>query len=208
MDPKELEEKLERDNLTLKEHIMKLQNTIKHIKTEIVSNNNNDKEYSHVHKSKPLNDQKYEDNYLKFSFNNNTGNNFNDNGLKYLENNRKSIEREKSNTKENIMKKNIYHDNFEKLRKEKDIITQMENVKKKANLRKNFSDEEIDENEIDKFHQNYNNYSILKRTLNKDQSDEENDSTRRHVPTFNNSNFYFYYRLLFKTFTNGRFKKS
>ena len=91
------------------------------------------------------------------------------------------------------MKKNIYHDNFEKLRKEKDIITQMENVKKKANLRKNFSDEEIDENEIDKFHQNYNNYSILKRTLNRDQSDEENDSTRRHIPTFNNSKFYFIY---------------
>lgn len=195
MDPRELEEKLERDNLTLKEHIMKLQNTIKHIKTEIVSNSTNNEKDSNNHKSKGFNDQKYEDNYLKFSFNNNTGCNYNDSGKKIIENtgNRNiSIEREKynfSNTKENIMKKNIYHENFEKLRKEKDIIVQMENVKKKANLRKNFSDEEIDENEIDKFHQNYNNYSILKRTLNRDQSDEEVDSSRRHIPTFNNSIF-------------------
>lgn len=41
MDPKELEDKLEKDNLTLKEHILKLQNTIKNIKTELSNTNNN-----------------------------------------------------------------------------------------------------------------------------------------------------------------------
>merc|ERR1712232_466600 len=39
MDPKILEEKLEKDNLTLKEHILKLQNTIKNIKSDINHNN-------------------------------------------------------------------------------------------------------------------------------------------------------------------------
>ncbi len=41
MDTKELEDKLEKDNLTLKEHILKLQNTIKNIKTELSNTNNN-----------------------------------------------------------------------------------------------------------------------------------------------------------------------
>lgn len=41
MDSKELEDKLEKDNLTLKEHILKLQNTIKNIKTELSNTNNN-----------------------------------------------------------------------------------------------------------------------------------------------------------------------
>lgn len=41
MDAKDLEEKLEKDNLTLKEHIFKLQNTIKNIKSELGNTNVN-----------------------------------------------------------------------------------------------------------------------------------------------------------------------
>lgn len=93
MDPKDLEDKLEKDNLTLKEHILKLQSTIKNIKTELSNTNNNNTTYvntlSHLDdfpknknlkkespkqnnskKTNIMEDSDDEINHLKFSFKN------------------------------------------------------------------------------------------------------------------------------------------
>jgi hypothetical protein len=171
LDPRELEEKLERDNLTLKEQISKLQSTIKQIKSEITAGN----PISNKNETK-------EDNHLKFSFNGNNykqefaGNNHNSSNNIYSNITCKSVkpnclkettpkkESEHQNHNHNNhnkdlkLKKNIYSDNLEKIRKEKQIINEMEEFKKRANLKKTFSDEELDgTKEINKFHKNYKN---------------------------------------------------
>lgn len=247
MDPKELEEKLERDNLTLKEHIMKLQNTIKQIKSEIVNNpenicnvsntgiNNGCNSVSKIkenqrNKIKSSNDLDEKDNYLKFSFNNNNNAqthfhsnshssnmvpsqipNHNSKLYKYSEDEEshnasfskgdKKIKNTLGNRDEKSEKipayKNVYQSNLEKLRKEKEIIQQMENFKKN-NLKKKFDDDELDENEVDKFHENYKNiknekfrkkneYSSEDDKIDNEKKKMEPDYSNTHVPVFNNS---------------------
>jgi hypothetical protein len=242
MDPKELEEKLERDNLTLKEHIMKLQNTIKQIKSEIVNNPDNvcnvsnisnvispiEKKENQRNKLKSSNDLDEKDNDLKFSFNN-TGNIQNQNhnnsyssnnitshnqnsklykysedeeshnasfnkGDKKIKNNLANKDSNSNDRSEKIPPyKNVYQTNLEKLRKEKEIIQQMENFKKN-NLKKKFDDDELDENEVDKFHQNYKNIKNEKFKNKSEYNSEDDERNKKesnfandHAPVFNNS---------------------
>jgi hypothetical protein len=198
MNPRELEDKLERDNLTLKEHIQKLQETIKQIKSEISSgndikegesfsnynnlNNKNNKKLnisnkintnvnSNINltkKSSQNNSHLINDNsesisdylnhihnreieedssHLKFSFNN-------ENNNKNEINSNINLNPCTNESKE--MKKHIYHDNFDKIRKEKEVIDKIEKMKKTVNLKKKYSDgEDEDEkkSELYKFHQ-------------------------------------------------------
>ena len=235
MDPRELEEKLERDNLTLKEHISKLQNTIKQIKSEIVGNNNsysNETSTPLVEKREIRNKNKKEleekdNNHLKFSFNNNctahsSGNNNSHNASKFYKysedeeeasvnySEKKKIIRgeltnEKNEKSDKFLKnakleakfeippnKNVYQNNLDKLRKEKDIIQQMETVKKKANLKKKFDDDDLDESEVDKFHQNYNSFKKgdINKRIKKSDSEEEEPKFSQNLPVFNNSMYF------------------
>ena len=91
MNSRDLEDKLEKDNITLKEHILKLQQTIKHIKSEMMTGDSREENNSTIKKhndslqktSKQINkninphSEKYsqinlneeDDDHLKFSFN-------------------------------------------------------------------------------------------------------------------------------------------
>lgn len=246
MDPKELEEKLERDNLTLKEHIFKLQNTIKQIKSEIVkgdkdSETQNNSGIKNNYIGKGIQNSKYttknnspkredslrnylyektnkfdnltEDHHLKFSFNNNQtvdSNNYNfENSLYSLNNDKKknipkaenSITSKNnsiiSNTKESLplqknkVKSNFYQENLERIRKEKEIVEKMETVKKKANLKKNYNDDELNNEEINKFHKHYNTVKVNKQNYNPRQSDDEGvEEDYQEPPVFYDSKYY------------------
>jgi len=215
MDPKELEEKLERDNLTLKEHIFKLQNTIKQIKTEILTG---DKEHETYltnknlsvgkNNSKDLDDQisnlnrnlVNDDNHLKFSFNNKNNQVTDSKSITSLTN--ENLIKLKSNSyspnnptgekdfniENNKIKKNIYQENFHRIRKEKEILEKMETVKKKANLKKNFDDEDIDQDEINRFHKNYNTIKSNKHNrLNNDYTNPNDEIKMKNSKFFINS---------------------
>ena len=151
MNSRDIEDKLEKDNITLKEHILKLQQTIKNIKSEMMTGDSREESNSTTQKindslqktSKPINkninqiSDKYakinlfeeDDDHLKFSFN-----------VKDEKRNN-SIEK----LKEEKSKTNIYKDNFNKLRKENEIIEKTEKLKKESNLNKKYSDTNQDE---------------------------------------------------------------
>jgi hypothetical protein len=179
---KELEEKLERDNLTLKAHIQKLQDTIKQIKSEInhdekatkssfssktiqknnknvtsnLSSSNNLKREESPPSMTESRNTNHELNNLKFSFNNIQKEKTDHNNNISHENLNPKIKQSPNNKK-----KNFYQENTEKLRKEKEMIEKMQTVKKKANIQKTYSEEEADFDEINKFHNNQNIYNTI-----------------------------------------------
>lgn len=188
MDPRELEEKLEKDNLTLKEHIQKLQNTIKHIKSEIIikdeyedkehankkyKNTKENKSTTNKNKISPAVKDKHKeqipmlqedygdhDNDLKFSFNDKEKISKGNPHLN-IEEEDLYLDRKLNDTK----KKNIYQENIDKLRKEKDLINRMESIK--FQTKKNFSND-VSTEELRKF-QDY----VVNRHTQSDSSDKE-----------------------------------
>ena len=203
MNPRELEEKLEKDNLTLKEHILKLQQTIKQIKSEMmkedsgeeVTTMNKKQVHSLVSKNKnnlkdkknsPEKNKNYEveefrgdDDNLKFSFNVRD----------------EKLPEKRKNSQENIKedkKNNIYKENLIKLRKEKEIIEKTEKLKKDNNLKKKYSDDYKEE--ILKFQRNLRNndhLSLNDQNFKKDKYDSNNNKEeeydKENIP-FKNSN--------------------
>jgi hypothetical protein len=176
MDHRELEEKLERDNFTLKEHIMKLQNTIKQIKGEINTNDYSRISYNHKEdKSNKANKNQHNDlrehlyeehENLKFSFNS-----------------KPNITEEYSTcSKKEDRSNNFYQENLKKIRQEREMIKKMEDVKKKANIKKNYSEEDSDDGEIERFHKNFR-----KRRASDDEYEEEKKKDR---PIFKDSKIY------------------
>jgi hypothetical protein len=143
MDHRELEEKLEKDNITLKEHIMKLQNTIKQIKGEITSTDLDHKTKSIEKKPNKKNKESIhkasdDEEHLKFSFNNT---------------NMQVPEAKQEERRVPNKPGNLYQENLQKIRNEKDTVLKMEQVKRKANIRRKYSDDS--DSEINKFHKNY-----------------------------------------------------
>jgi len=177
MDPKELEDKLEKDNLTLKEHILKLQNTIKNIKSELSHTNNNTTyvntlsqiDISTIKNSKiesPKNNGKLnikddsdeEINNLKFSFKNIKAE------QKLLEENRRKREAATKNKQEeeNINAKNKFNNEIDNTKnkyefEKKDDIIKNDHVYKN-NLSKLKSEKDI----IEKMENVRNNSNIKK----------------------------------------------
>jgi hypothetical protein len=185
MNPRELEEKLEKDNLTLKEHILKLQQTIKQIKSEIMTGDSREEvlptnkkqaDSSDIRNKTNYKDKKFipeniiqhdkdedrDDNNLKFSFN------VRDEKVsEKRKNSQEKIKEEKNKTNTN----NIYKDNFTKIRKEKEILEKTEKLKKESNLGKKYFD--ANKEEILKFQKNLRNNNYL--NVNEQKSRKEKD---------------------------------
>jgi hypothetical protein len=179
MDHRELEEKLEKDNVTLKEHIMKLQNTIKQIKGEITT-------AEVEHKGRAVVGKKFKDSvrkssddeeHLKFSFNN----------TNMQGNDEKHIDRKVVVRANNAKPGNLYQEGLQKIRNEKDTVLRMEQVKRNANIRKGYSDDS--DNELNKFHKNYK-----ERRMSDDEEEEAGGHPHKELhnaPVFKDSKVYF-----------------
>lgn len=106
----DFERQLMKDNLTIKEQIANLQKTISRLKNDmIVSEQKNE--------IKPINKQFKEDNE-------------NNSDLKFSFNQAKKIRESKEELAQPAKKKNFYIENMNKIRKEKKILSEMNNFKK------------------------------------------------------------------------------
>lgn len=151
MNADDFEEQLEKDNLTIKEQISNLQLTIKKLKNDMLSSNQNrhkkvissptkkyykeDNNYSYDNMEQnnkflvdkgtinnQINSTKNEKEKLKFSFND-------------TKNKESKIKSEYGNMVNNVkQKKNFYQENLQKIRKEKQLLAQMENFKNEMRL--------------------------------------------------------------------------
>lgn len=202
MNPRELEEKLEKDNLTLKEHILKLQQTIKQIKSEMMKEDSGEEEatlnkkqvHSLVSRNKNnLKDRKNSPDKMK---NNRVKEERDDDNLKFSFNVRdEKLSEKRKNSQENIKedkKNNIYKENLIKLRKEKAIIEKTEKLKKDTNLRNKYSND--NKEEILKFQKNLSHLSLNDHNYKKDKYESNNNREEQNDKdniSFKNSNLIF-----------------
>lgn len=167
----ELEEKLEKDNLTLKEHILKLQSTIKQIKSDLIPNDNNNNN-NNIKGNKKNKYNTEEEHHLKFSFN----------GVK------QQNESEVNNciTETIDTTKNKYKDNFEKLKESNKHLRKTESFKNSADIDTKISLNNNYQPEIVKFKQ-LNDY--LEKSDDLDNDNQFKSSS--NYPIFDNSKYIF-----------------
>jgi hypothetical protein len=196
MDPKLLEEKLEKDNITLKEHILKLQNTIKNIKSEI--NYNNSSSYinsiSNIETSTNKSKNNSPKNKIKTNININLKDDNSDEEINNLKFSFKNIKNEQKLLQEKRKKRQMLIKSTEGIKEENFENEEKENENYKINnnninnnqrnfnhiYKDNFSKIKNEKNLIEKM-ENVRNLSNIKTTFN-------NYGNHSHSHNNNNSN--------------------